>query len=100
VVGYETEQELAAHKGKKTPSLAAERAVNTKDYLVHEKGVDAQRITPLTGSGSSEKTTDLWVVPAGATFPAAGTTAVDEAKVKAVPRVAVVVKAKKAAAKR
>ncbi len=99
VVGYETAQEAAAHKGKKTPSLAADRAVNTKDYLVHEKGVDAKRITPLTGAGVSEKTTDLWIVPAGATFPAAGTTAVDEAKVKAVPRVAPV-KVKKAAAKK
>ena len=104
VVGYETEQEAAAHKGKKTPSLAAERAVNTKDYLVHEKGVDAKRITPMTGTGISEKTTDLWVVPAGATFPAAGTMAVDESKVKAAPRVAPApvkkTPAKKAAAKK
>jgi hypothetical protein len=38
---------------------------------------------------------DLWIVPAGATFPAADTTVVDENKVKAVPRVALKQKAYK-----
>ncbi len=61
-------------------------------YVTKEKGIDPARIEPRSAQG--EQTADLWIVPAGATFPEAGTTAVDEAKVKAVPRDAM--KAKKA----
>ncbi len=65
--------------------LAAERAVNTKSYLVTEKGIDASRVTVYTG-GTDGKTVSTTLVPAGATFSATGDTPVDETAVKAVPR--------------
>jgi hypothetical protein len=77
--------DATAKENKRKPGLAAERAVNTKDYLVKEKGIDPARIETRTGSGDDQKV-DLWIVPAVATFPEAGTTAVDESSVKAVPR--------------
>jgi len=88
VVGYATTKEDATKGGKK---FAAERAVNTKDYVTKEKGIDPTRIEPRTGSGDDQKT-ELWIVPAGATFPATDTKVVDESKVKAIPRVAPPVK--------
>ena len=89
VVGYATAREDTPKKGsKKSPDFAARRAVNTKDYVTKEKGIDPARIEPRTGTGDDQKT-ELWIVPAGATFPAEGTTVVDEAKVKPVPRAAV-----------
>ena len=88
VVGYATAGEDTPKKGsKKSPDFAARRAVNTKDYVTKEKGIDPARIEPRTGTGDDQKT-ELWIVPAGATFPAEGTTVVDEAKVKPVPRAA------------
>jgi len=69
------------HGGK----LAAERAVNTKSYLVTEKGIDASRISVYTG-GTDGKTVSTTLVPAGATFSETGDTPVDETAVKAVPR--------------
>lgn len=63
--------------------LAAQRAVNTKAYLVTEKGIDASRISVRTGnSGTNE--VENYLVPAGANFDndVQGTTAVDESTVK------------------
>jgi hypothetical protein len=91
VVGYATAKEDETKKGKE---FAAQRAVNAKDYVSKEKGIDAARIEPRTGSESDQRV-DLWIVPAGATFPAADTTVVDESMVKAVPRVAMKEKAHK-----
>jgi hypothetical protein len=91
VVGYETAAE--AKKNQVAPSVAALRAVNSKDYLAKDKGVDAARIEPRISS-SEEQKAELWIVPAGARFAAEGTTVVDESKVKAVPRAAL--KAKRA----
>ena len=48
-------------------NMAEQRAVNTKDYLVREKGIDPGRLEVRTGSGGTQ-TVDIWVVPAGATF--------------------------------
>jgi hypothetical protein len=73
---------------------AAERAVNTKDYLVNEKGIDASRIMVFTGSQDG-KTVSTTLVPAGATLDSTGTTPVDEAAVKVVPRKPVAKKHKK-----
>jgi len=81
-------------KEKMGDKLAAERAVNTKDYLVTEKGIDATRVTVYTG-GTDGKTVSTTLVPAGATFSATGDTAVDETAVKAVPRTAPAKKHKK-----
>ena len=67
--------------------VAAQRAVNTKDYLVTEKGIDASRIQVRTGTSGQNEVGD-YLVPAGATFDndVPGTTAVDESTVKAEPR--------------
>ncbi len=87
VVGYATARERGVRKnGKRAPNFAARRAVNTKDYLNKDKGIDPARIEPRAAHG--QKITDLWIVPAGASLQEAGTKAVDENKVKAVPRIA------------
>ena len=59
--------------GKK---LATQRAVNTKTYLVTEKGIDPSRIAVYSGSQDG-KTVSTTLVPAGATFDATGDTPVD-----------------------
>ena len=70
--------------------LAAQRAVNTKAYLVTEKGIDASRIQVRTGANGQNEVED-YLVPAGANFDndVPGTTPVDENAVKAQPRKAV-----------
>jgi outer membrane protein OmpA-like peptidoglycan-associated protein len=70
---------------KMSKKLAAERAVNTKAYLVTDKGVDASRISVYTGSADAE-TAQTTLIPAGATLDTTGLTAVDESAVKAQPR--------------
>ena len=99
LVGNAAEQQAAAAKGKgkhkhaspaMTPEkLSAQRAVNTKDYLVKEKGIDASRISVRTGTKGSNEV-DNYLVPAGANFDTdvQGTTNVDESSVKAQPRTA------------
>ena len=50
-----------------------------------KQNIDASRIEARTGTAGT-MTSEQWIVPAGATFPGAGTTTpVDETKVKAVP---------------
>jgi hypothetical protein len=72
-------------KGKHKPNFAAERAVNTKDYLVTEKGIDASRIMVYTGTDDAQTVTTS-LIPSGAANPAASDPAVDESAVKAIPR--------------
>ena len=67
----------AASGEKMGPKLAAERAINTKAYLVKEKGVDASRITVYTGT-SDGKTVNSTLIPAGATMDSGSVTPVDE----------------------
>ncbi len=86
---------LAKMKHNKKPTAAAERVVNTKDYLVTEKGIDASRIMVYTGTDDAQSVTTT-LIPAGAVNPAAGDTAVDESAVKAVPRTPPAKKAKAA----
>jgi outer membrane protein OmpA-like peptidoglycan-associated protein len=78
-------EEKAAKRNKhlKVADLAAERAVNTKDYLVTEKGIDASRISVAIGTTDGQKVED-YLVPSGATFSSdvQGTTPVDETAVK------------------
>ena len=73
----------AKHKHAKVEDSAAQRAVNAKDYLVTEQGIDASRITAATGTTDGQTVED-YLVPAGATFSAdvPGTTPVDETAVK------------------
>src|SRR5277367_5091166 len=79
-------------KGKKhaptIENMAAQRAVNTKAYLVTEKGIDASRISVRTGTQSTDEV-ENYLVPAGASFDSdvPGTTAVDESVVKPQTRV-------------
>jgi hypothetical protein len=79
VVGESTAEEKAPPKHAKKHAVpedfAAQRAVNAKDYLVTEKGIDASRITVYTGSGEDKKVED-YLVPSGATFDVAGATKV------------------------
>ena len=75
----------AGSKERQGSKLAAERAVNTKDYLVKEKGIDASRVSVYTGTQDG-KTVTTTLIPAGATMDSTGITAVDESAVKVQPR--------------
>jgi outer membrane protein OmpA-like peptidoglycan-associated protein len=75
----------AAGAEKRDEKLAAERAVNTKAYLVGEKGIDSSRIAVYAGSQDG-KTVSTVLIPAGATFDTTGVTPVDESTVKIHPR--------------
>ena len=63
--------------------LGAQRAVNTKNYLTTEKGIDPTRITVVTGNEGTQGVEE-YLVPAGATFTSdvQGTRTVDENQVK------------------
>ena len=93
LVGNENAKEQAADaklaklKRNKKPADAAARVVNTKDYLVTEKGIDPSRITVYTGTDDAQTVTSA-LIPAGAANPDASDTPVDESAVKAVPRTA------------
>jgi len=64
-------------------NFAGQRAVNAKEYLVTEQGIDASRITLMTGAGD-DQTAKNYLVPAGANFAkdVQGGTPVDETTVK------------------
>jgi ribosomal protein S11 len=92
VVGEKSSKEgMMPKKGKHAKmeaDMAAQRAVNTKAYLVEEKGIDASRISVATGTSDSQAV-ENYLVPAGATFTSDvnGTTPVDESTVKPIKRV-------------
>jgi len=67
----------AASTEKHGTDLATDRAINTKDYLVKEKGIDASRVSVYTGTQDS-KTVTTTLIPSGATLDTTGITAVDE----------------------
>ena len=52
----------AASDERHADTLAAQRAVNTKDYLVTEKGIDASRISVRTGT-QGNKEVENYLVP-------------------------------------
>jgi hypothetical protein len=74
---------------KVAADLAAQRAVNTKAYLVTEKGIDASRISVRTGTQDANQVQN-YLVPSGATFnnDVQGTTVLDESTVQAQARTA------------
>jgi hypothetical protein len=74
----------SAPNEKHADKQAAERAVNTKAYLVNEKGIDPSRIDVRTGNAGSD-TVQNYLVPSGATFDndVQGTTPVDTSAIKA-----------------
>lgn len=67
---------------------AEQRAVNAKDYLVTEKGIDASRISAATSDADGQTVQD-YLVPAGANFDqdVQGTTPVNESEVQPQKRV-------------
>lgn len=77
----------SASNEREASRKAAERAVNTKEYLVKQKGIDGSRISVRTGNEGS-KEVENYLVPSGANFEndVSGTTPVNESAVKAVPR--------------
>jgi len=81
------EQQFALkHKHAKVWDSAAERAVNVKDYLVKEKGIDASRISVATDTKDAQAV-ETYLVPSGATFAndVTGTTPVDETSIFVKP---------------
>ena len=82
------QQKVAAkHKRAKVTLFAAQRAVNAKDYLITEKGIDASRVSTATGTTDGQSA-ENYLVPAGATFASdiQGTTPVEESTVKVEAR--------------
>ncbi len=78
------EQKRAEHHPRaKVENFAAQRAVNAKDYLVTEQGIDASRISVVTGT-ADEQSAQNYLVPSGADFSqdVQGTTPVDESMIK------------------
>jgi outer membrane protein OmpA-like peptidoglycan-associated protein len=75
IVGNASTEEKGAWK------LASQRAINTKAYLVGEKGIDSSRIAIYAGS-LNEKTVSTTLIPSGAVFDSVDDTAVDESSVK------------------
>lgn len=78
------EQKRAAHNRRlKVQSFAAQRAVNAKDYLVTDKGIDTSRISTYTGTGDDQSAQN-YLVPQGADIQSAiqGATPVNESEVK------------------
>lgn len=65
----------AASNEKGGIKLATERVVNTKAYLVSEKGIDSTRISVYTGSQDGKVVSTI-LIPSGATFDATGDTPV------------------------
>jgi outer membrane protein OmpA-like peptidoglycan-associated protein len=66
----------AANEEKNSRKLAVARAVNTKTYLVSEKGIDSSRIAVYTDSQNARIVTTI-LIPAGATLDASGDTPVE-----------------------
>jgi hypothetical protein len=81
------QKRAARNKRVKVPNFAAQRAVNAKDYLVTDQGIDVSRISVMTGTGDDQSAQN-YLVPAGANFAqdVQGTTAADETTVKAETR--------------
>jgi hypothetical protein len=75
--------EAAGSAGESAATVGAQRAVNTKNYLATEKGIDPARITVVTGNESTQGVED-YLVPSDATFASdvPNTTPVDENVVK------------------
>jgi outer membrane protein OmpA-like peptidoglycan-associated protein len=75
IVGSYDEKEGKNAKAART--LAAQRAANTKEYLVKEKGIDPGRLETRV-DGASGRMVENWIVPAGATFTGEGTEVVTQ----------------------
>jgi outer membrane protein OmpA-like peptidoglycan-associated protein len=68
-------------KPGESKALAAQRAVNTKAYLVQEKGIDASRIKVYTGVENANTVSNI-SVPSGAALDTIDYTLIDENDIK------------------
>ena len=67
VVGYDkADERMPKIHEHEAPQFAALRAVNSKAYLVEEKGIDPRRIEVRTERDGTESKVILWIVPPGA----------------------------------
>ncbi|HEY9283257.1 MAG TPA: hypothetical protein VIP46_07370 [Pyrinomonadaceae bacterium] len=63
---------IVAYGGRRGVAGESQRRADfARDYLVNTRGVDAGRLVTIDGGFREEATTELWVVPAGATPPTA-----------------------------
>jgi hypothetical protein len=63
---------IIAYGGRRGPAGEAQtRADFAKNYLVTSRGIDPGRIVTVDGGFREEATTELWLVPSGATPPTA-----------------------------
>jgi len=63
---------IIAYGGRRGPAGEAQtRADFAKNYLVNSRGIDPGRIVTVDGGFREEATTELWLVPSGATPPTA-----------------------------
>lgn len=61
---------IIAYGGRRPRAGEGQRRANrARDYLVNTRGINAARITTIDGGYRESGTTELWVVPAGATPP-------------------------------
>jgi hypothetical protein len=72
---------VGKHDPREKPDAAAERALNEKQYLVVEQGVEPSRIELRTGE-TAGRTVDNVLVPSGATWDPSGTESFDPARVQ------------------
>ena len=72
---------VGKHDPHEKPEAAAERTLNTKQYLTDEKGIDPRRIQVRTGE-TTGRTADNVLVPPGATWDPSGTESFDPATVQ------------------
>lgn len=97
IVGYSDPSEAPLAKRAHIKDLAAQRAVNTKEYLATEKGIDPSRMEVRTGTAGGNRA-EIYLVPAGATFNVENTTPVGEEVKPQIEKKRPAPKPKKAAA--
>jgi hypothetical protein len=67
-----TQGYIIAYGGRRGPAGEAQtRADFAKNYLVNSRGIDPGRLVTVDGGFREEATTELWLVPGGATPPTA-----------------------------
>ncbi|MGO9433122.1 MAG: hypothetical protein ACLPH3_25140 [Terracidiphilus sp.] len=83
LIAAKQEKTASRHRHSRIEYFDRQRAVNIKDYLVNDQGIDVNRISVATGIGD-DKNVQSYLVPAGATFAndVQGATSVDETTVK------------------
>jgi outer membrane protein OmpA-like peptidoglycan-associated protein len=63
---------IITYGGRRGPAGEAQtRADSAKNYLMNSRGIDAGRLVTVDGGFREEATTELWLVPSGATPPTA-----------------------------